>query len=417
MKKSKGELLHVFCLLIAYLILISIGCSKDKDDNGSLGDIITGVVLAPDGTTPIAGATVYIPESLKSATKANTVLAATACPEPSESYNTYTCSEADGSFRLNISTVTENSFTVRITKGSFVKDISVNRNSSSSNLGNIALPDDPQQGAGYFAVITGAFDRMQDILAKLGMGEVYGNELDEGTETFDMYDGDYSLPPAYPAFLNIFNIDGATGEPMIYNYDMVFINCGNEFEHEILVDAGNKKSVIRDYVYEGGKLYVTDQSYDFVEQVFPEYIDFSGSDEITQTNPELMDEAEVGYNDITSDATILDNQLASWLGNVSCQGESCLINPTTVHIAGFWSGWAVINGAHPGKSSVVKIWVSGPVEWDDWVSGYSTGTKPLTVSFIHGDGKVIYTSYHTEEDSPSGDFWPQERILQYLVFE
>ena len=33
------------------------------------------------------------------------------------------------------------------------------------------------------------------------------------------------------------------------------------------------------------------------------------------------------------------------------------------------------------------------------------------------EGKVIYTSYHNVVDNVSAGLWPQERILQYLVFE
>jgi hypothetical protein len=396
------------------------GCSKDDDNGGGGGpvDVLSGVILAPDSVTPIAGATVYVPVN-PTDMKTTFNIDTGDCTEPDEAYIVYTCTDVDGSFELVITGVTATNFTLRVTKGSFQVDYTVNLNTTSGNLGNLPLPSNPEQGAGKFAVVTGYYDRMQDILAKLGMGE-----LDEfhmlvlGTETFDLYDGDYSLDEPYPDFPELFETDGETGNPVIYNYDMVFINCGSGYEYDILYDE-TKLGIIRDYVSGGGKLYITDLSYDYVEQVFPEYIDFYGSDETDETEKEEIGAAEVGESGITSEATVNDSQLKAWLQTVLCQDGSCLNPDMTVHIAGFWAGWAVINGAHSLQSSSVKIWITGPVSWYDWalVDPEGSGDKPLTLSFVHGLGRVLYTSYHTEEDNPSSGFWPQERILQYLVLE
>jgi hypothetical protein len=283
----------------------------------------------------------------------------------------------------------------------------------------LPLPSDPELGAGNFAVVTGNYDRMQDILAKLGMGELDEyHELVPCSETFDIYDGNYSFSGEYPVFTELFENDGLTGDPLIYNYDMVFINCGNSYEYDFFLDE-SKMAILRDYVAGGKKLYVTDWSYDFVEQIFPEYIDFYGSDETAETGKEETNAAQVGDWGITSDATINDAQMKAWLQTVLCQEGNCLNPDMTIHIAGFWSGWVVINGAHASKASSVKIWVTGPVSWYDWYleDPEGSGIKPLTVSFVHGLGRVLYTSYHTEEDNPSAGFWPQERVLQYLVLE
>ena len=44
--------------------------------------------------------------------------------------------------------------------------------------------------------------------------------------------------------------------------------------------------------------------------------------------------------------------------------------------------------------------------------------RPLTISFDLGAGRVTYTSYHTEPSfDGSAGFLPQERILQFIVFE
>ncbi|MBA7711952.1 hypothetical protein ES703_120920 [subsurface metagenome] len=85
---------------------------------------------------------------------------------------------------------------MRISKGSFKKDYIIDLNTIGNNLGNLTLPSDPAEGAGNFALVTGNYDRMQDILAKLGMGDINSfYELELGTEMFDLYNGDNLFVP------------------------------------------------------------------------------------------------------------------------------------------------------------------------------------------------------------------------------
>lgn len=165
---------------------------------------------------------------------------------------------------------------------------------------------------------------------------------------------------------------------------------------------------MRQYVEGGGKLYVTDRAYDFVEQVFPEYIDFVGSANMGAIVPEDINAAEIGQAGIEPNADVTDMLLADWLGLVTCGGSPCLNNDGTVPLTGFLPGWAVMEGAHADGPGA-KFWVEAIVE--------GLTSRPLTVSFNVGLGAVLYTSYHTEDEQPHAGFRSQERILQYLVFE
>ena len=414
------RLLTIFCCasltLSAGGFITSCGGGSGSIPESSQG--IRGVLLAPDGQTPVAGATVYVPGG---STAGVSIMQTGNCEPPPEDYIAWTCTAPDGSFVLDITPT--NTVTLKFKKGVFQLTVTVSPNNT--NIGSVSLPSDPAQGAPKMAVITGSWDRMEDVLAKLGFGNVndYG-QLVVGTERFDLYDGNNSLSDAdYPDFPAIFDDNDGDSKPDIYNYDIVFINCGNSYEN--LLDS-TKVNILRQYVQQGGRLYITDLSYDFVEQVFPEFIDFYGSDSTPETNPENIGAAEVGDSGITSEADVLDTTLKEWLKEVSCKEldyttyppteiDVPCIDPATekVHIEGFLSGWAVINGPHPGQTSNVKVWVKGPVSWYD--GGNQSGVKPLTVSFTFGNGKVLYTSYHTESTNIKG-FIPQERILQYLVF-
>lgn len=53
--------------------------------------------------------------------------------------------------------------------------------------------------------------------------------------------------------------------------------------------------------------------------------------------------------------------------------------------------------------------------WERTQDG-ETFTKPLTASFAFGAGYVFFSSYHSEDRNSTG-LLPQERVLQYLIFE
>ena len=269
------------------------------------------------------------------------------------------------------------------------------------------------------AVVTGMFDEIENVLAKLGFGEVDEiGELDQSVGYgFDLIDGTSDSTDLDELLSSVENMNA---------YDIIFINCGNSFE-SVLTDA-TVLANIQDYVEGGGKLYVTDLSYDFVEQPFPSFMDFLG-DGTDSATAETADEAQEGTSGISSDAAVNDETMADWLDGVTVNTGSidvdCFdvaeddINGTTgarnedgtVTIADFLSGWAVMDAAHTGVSPT--IWISGPIDF----SGGSDDNAPLTVSLDQGLGRILYSSYHTAHSCPTLGFWPQERVLQYLVFE
>lgn len=425
--------IYIFVLCITFIAL-AVGC---KDNSSGPGDpptaSISGTIMAPDSNTPIPGATVYVPK--QSAGKQSSGMSAAAdCPEPTEAYEAFTCTESDGSFTFTVP-VTGGSVQLTITKGAFSFQKTVQVDGDEADVGDITMPSASELGL-EMAVVTGSYDRMQDILAKLGFGEIETDEnaqgygfLVPGTEQFDLYDGNGSLDSSYPHYLALFEDDDGDGNENLFNYDIVFINCGAgesplakttgvPHRHEsqqapagtTMLDA-EQKQALRTFVEEGGVLYATDWAYDYVEQVFPSYIDYMGSSETAAADPEDWNAAQTGDGGITVDADVLQASLESWLATVTCNdGQSCLNSDNTIHITDFLSAWVVMDGPHSGSG--VTNWVEGDVSW----SGGS-GIQPLTASFDAGDGTVVYSSYHTVESEHSPFWRPQERILQFLVFE
>lgn len=373
---------------------------------------ITGTLLAPDGTTPLANALVYVEGSEITRTDDRAQPLAVPGPEvcgtPPTAGWSYTCSAADGSFAWD-GRIPANAKLVAV-KGAFRIEQTLSASGGAVALGNLLVPTGTSAAA-RMAVVTGDFDRVEDVLAKLGFGTVDGSgQLTPGSETFDLFDGNGTLSPPYQDADALFQNDSATGRPVIFNYAIVFINCGTE---DSSATDPTRLEILRNYVQEGGRLYVSDLAYDFVEQAFPGYIDFEGSAGTAAATAEVPNQAELGTSGITSDAT-LDPALQAWLGGVTCgSGGSCLNGNGTATIEGFLSGWAVMTGAHANPPSSVRVWVQGPVTFDGQTAPVQ---RPLTVGFAVGNGRVTFTSYHNEPFGATG-FVPVERILQFLVFE
>ncbi len=376
-------------------------------------------MYAPNGTDPVANAVVYVPENPEALSTLGIIpQRASTCENPGTSVKTKTCSAIDGSFSL--SNVPAGRTKIVIAKGLFKKSIDVDVKAGRTTVltkEQTTLPSTTGSGSQIprIAVVTGSYDRMEDVLAKLGLGEVdsYG-ELIIGTEKFTLIDGDGSL---YDYNYQTFNVllDSITE---LKKYDLIIINCGTYYEDKLI--EPQVLTNLRQFVQDGGRLYVTDLSYDYVEQPFPEFVDFFGSDATPSGTAEEMNSAEVGDGGITTNADVLQEGLKNWLGSsVKCGStskptntENCLNADGTVHIEDFLGGWAVINGPHSGKDAVVTLWTRGNVSWEGWFSG----VKPLTLTFSSGSGRVLYSSYHTS-GTPHPYFMPQERILQYLIFE
>lgn len=275
------------------------------------------------------------------------------------------------------------------------------------------------------AVVTGHYDEIQNVLAKLGFGETDGDGRFDATEDHDftLIDGNDSLDDAEYTNVDDFLLD----LEQMSEYDIIFMNCGPE--DDTLSQDPEVLANLQQYVEEGGKLYVTDWSFNFVEDPFPSFIDFYNDEEDAET-AEDHHSAKIGTGGITTDADLQDHDLADWLDHVEVNDgtieEDCYGLPEenvngrigarnddgTVTIGDFLGSWVVIDGEHDGYEGESKTWVSGVI-----TSYEGVADKPLTMTKDVGEGRLLYSSYHTAHSCPTEGFWPQERILQYLVFE
>jgi hypothetical protein len=411
---------RAFALLSLALLLNACATSETpaaRDEPFTPLDAIEVSVTAPNGD-PISGATVWIDGSadgvvVKLANKAQIVdEQGDTCEEAPSTASVVDCTDSEGVAVLSCDGLS-GSVDVSFAKGSFAGVIQ----------GDCTAPKpiDASFDAEVtsIAVVTGTFDAIEDVLGKLGFGEIdAAGHLQAGTELFTLYDGDASLGPEYGDFEDVL-----LNPAQLANHDIIFINC-DEFGLgiELSVDTQAKAANLREYVENGGKLYVTDLSYDYVEQAFPEFVDFFGSG--SGSTPETPGAAELGLTFSDPNSIVNDPGLGDWLdavdvnfGNTDTHCLNTSPNAITgarnadgsIHIGDLLGGWAMIDGVEADAPAEVTEWVVGTD-----LEGASL--RPLTVTFDVGLGRVLFTSYHTAGTCPSTGFWPQERILEFLVF-
>ncbi len=344
---------------------------------------LTGTVLAPEGTIPISGALVYLTPEPPAAIPQQVF-----CDKCIELANDvpYTLSAPDGTFTVDAYRTGEQYLVVQ--KGAFrrVRSVTVAEGDQMVDEALSTLPSrqDPANGDDIpkMAVLDGNYDDIENSLAKLGLGQVdtYG-DLVQGSESFALIkDG------ARNAFLT----DYAT----LSQYHIVFFPCASSWPDGYLSDP-NVLSNLRNFMNAGGRLYVTDYTYDVLRQTDPNPITW-----LYDTG--AYGSAESGYYDATSTAN--DQGLADWLG---AQGITSFVAE---------ANWTIIDRVNQysapdedGMSATFDptVWVHGDVP--------GTGQKPLTVSYQHGCGRALFSTYHTE--SGQVGLLVQERALLYIILE
>lgn len=374
---------------------------------------ISGKLVAPDGTTPVANALVYVengrtPTGVQLA-KPMSLSGALPCGAPSNPAWPATCSGSDGSFQLNVAYDVGSKLIARI--GAFEAAVVLPAPDASGQTAIASLTiSSGQNGQDIkMAVVTGAYDSIENVLSKLGFVERSAGSPAKPGVSFTRYNGYGAFAPPnvanQPVAAELFMDKDNSGRADLFDYAIVFLNCG--LDEEFWLQASNL-SLLRRYIEEGGRLYVSDLAYDVVEHLYPAKIDFLHSEQTAVQDPEDTDVAEEGAPDITVNATV-DPQLREWLRALSCVGGPCVQADGTVTIDGFSDGWAMMNGPHANGN--VQVWLSGLVS----TMYGATQERPLAVSFDAGLGRVTYTSHHNDEEL-SEELLPKQRVLQFLVF-
>lgn len=204
------------------------------------------------------------------------------------------------------------------------------------------------------------------------------------------------------------------------DYNLVIAPCGNEWP------GGGAVAPLKQWVKDGGKLYVDDFNYDFVEQVWPEFLSWYVGEDLWGTGGGSCGTGATppsGFGDCNNwsiydfNGDPGDPDFGSWL---ALQQVSLGV---PVHLEAAWDylyqlgeGEVGISETGTGPNGEVyqqpKVWMYNA---DSTPAG---SNLPATVSWPYHCGKVLYTVYHTHSGSVEPyELLLQEKIMMYLIME
>ncbi len=247
-----------------------------------------------------------------------------------------------------------------------------------------------------YAVLLNSFDKPEDMLAKMGLGDLdTSGHLIQGSQQFhtfnDSSSGGASVGPSSMLFSN---------QDFLDYYHMVFFPCICS-----TLTASNNVGMLREYVENGGKIYSSCWASQWAEQPYPNVIEFNGDDN-------AYNAGDIGsWN---SHGNIENPDMIDWLAVVA-GGES----PTYYPLEG---GWILIDSlsfnSYDGHGALDDGAIGGPVVPTVWVSDVESNPgHPLTITYPYDCGKIFYSTYQVVESGGSTQIRAQEWILIYLFYE
>lgn len=261
--------------------------------------------------------------------------------------------------------------------GGPLQDLTVMPEGINLTAGQTCQPLLPDDGRRYL-VVEGIYDRIEDALVR--------NGIQPEIEPFPQGIDDWAN--------NLFS-----NQERVSSFDVIFINCGAE-DHELAVPGGLSAAArtgLKRYVEQGGSLYVSDWSYEFVEQVFPDRVDFFGPDA-------TFDGAQQAVGGVYN-ARVLDDELQQSLGL------------SEFPISFSFQAGSIISQVAEG----VTIYLETDMKYRHDGREDILANTPVTVGFNAGLGRVIFTSFHQETNPEDGTTetlqGPEDDVLQYLIFD
>lgn len=360
--------------------------SVDASADGALPPPIgtlTGKVVMPEGTIPLSDALVYL-----TSTPPPPIPTGAYCDKcvGLDSY-AFTYSKPDGTFELPAYQPDDQYIVVQ--KGQFrrVRPIHVSPGTQPVAGDLTRLPGKTDAALGdttpRMLILPGQWDHVEKSLGKIGL------------EDFEKFEPGFNIK-AYSDKLKT-----------LPSYHVVFLPCAGTVRDpgsfgpscEVSVDPELRKAA-KAFVELGGKLYVSDWSYEYVRQGWPGAIRWVGE------TSQLGSACQGGGGDYPADFD--DVPLREWMTAIG-EGNASLK-----------AAWTAIDTVLPFASvdENGQAFTQTPKVWASVKQG--GGTKPATVSFQDRCGRVLYSTYHAEgSDSAFGqsEFLAQEKALMHILLE
>ncbi len=348
----------------------------DNTDHRSVSVSFSGTVLAPNGTLPLSNALVYVTQQAPDAIPAGAY-----CDEcVTLQDGTFAISAPDGTF----------AFTTDLPKG---KAWLVTQKGQFRRVRPITIDQ-----AGMMAI------SKDDTTIPAKSDAAKGDDIPKMVILKD--DTDFDEIDVSLGKLGLPGVEVRQDRSMLKNkaelmkYHVVFIPCGSS-DDPMMTDP-EAKANLDEFVKAGGKLYVTDWSYEFVRQPFPGFVDWE--DETAAVG------SAASGNEWDAPATAADTGLADWL---TATGDA------SFEVKGNWTKITSINTQQglDEKGNAVDV---TPKVWVTAQNGSSSAVTPTTISFQNQCGRVLFSTYHTEAGTGGGGgtaLLAQEKALLYVLLE
>lgn len=240
------------------------------------------------------------------------------------------------------------------------------------------------------AVIGGIYDHVEGILGSLNLS--YDMKGDDGAQ--EAQASQFLQDPAAMAA-----------------YDIIFINCGELYQvlAPFLFGPDPRPMIannLRNFVNQGGSLYVADWASPWAEIAFPEIMDMHGTDTV-------INDARRGYAPQTIIANVLSPELQAVLNSTTATIEF----PHDPENDVFNNNWTVLDGAGP----VTVVHLAGDAllcagSTSCTNAGQTQAAAPLLVTWkATSGGTVTYTAFHNERQA--GVNQDMAKILRFLIFQ
>lgn len=365
---------------------------------------LSGKVVAPEGTIPIAGALVYLTNAPPAAIPDGVYC--DKCVRLQDG-TPHTLTQVNGQFQFE---AWPGTYQLVVQKGAFrrVRSFTVKEGDQTVPLALTTLPAITDKANGddipKIAVVLGGWDPIEVVLAKMGLKATLSVSLGKvqvlakDAPAFDIYGLHHPLESSpFP------NANALLSDPkQMSKYHIVFLPCSGS---PSTGDPGSgpacsgvynpaAKATLQSFVQAGGRVYASDWYYEYVRQVFPKYITWAG--ETSQQGSACQSGGG------TQSVTKADTGLVDWL---AAQSHSL---PTVK------DAWTQIASVQPqmGPDADGKIVSITPRVWVE------AGGAPVSASLQHGCGRVFYTTYHTQPTAAAGDpLESQALALLYLILE
>jgi hypothetical protein len=359
--------LIIICIIFAGYYLFNkkvIGLNESTNGFGN----ISGFVYSPNGNIPLSGVKVYVDDQ----------------------NNLINFTDDLGSFSINF--IPSGKRILIFEQGSFKNEVQLTIQSDT----NLILSGNDSIRLGYgtgssivrMAVVRGSFDSIENILDDLGFKELSSPSVNETGYVL------FKSPNQIINNLSLLN-----------KFSILFMNCGTDYYGNYsdysynysdysynysdysynysdysynYSDYDYNYTNIQNFIKNGGSFYASDWEYYFIEKSFPKFVDFG-------KYPKSGQPQEIS-------AKIISPSLVTSLGKDSMQ----LI---------FDMGqWVIIRNI----SDDVEVVIRGNI------SDYNTESidVPLMIIFNYGLGKVLYTSFHNEEQKTED----MDIVLKKAVF-